>query len=199
MTIRLYLLPIAGSGVSPDDARRPAYLSAVGASGTMMDFGAEAVCLCAADTNDAQHEAITAETGTYSLPLAQLDSGIGAGALTAIQTWLENRNIPADWLTDGITWRELIRFVVGLFQLAQRYRGLSALAGVSGQLFPSGVNLATRLNELPTAARNRLSAAAADLGYDTAGISGPTTLRVALRLLAAQWGSRSIPIGPLTI
>lgn len=48
---------------------------------------------------------------------ADLDNALTGGERTTVQTALENRNIPAQWVTDPITWRQVIRTIVGMFQL----------------------------------------------------------------------------------
>jgi hypothetical protein len=56
----------------------------------------------------------------------------------------------------------------------------------SDRIFVDGVTLNSRVNQIPQAKRTRLADTATDLGLDTSGIVGTTTIRVALRILANQ-------------
>src|SRR3990167_9302367 len=119
--LRLYLMPITGAGTSQADPRQPKYTADLGPEWSMMDYGLVPWCIVAAERDDAVHAALTANADVRAVPV-DLDSTVGA-ALSATQTALETARIPAGWVTAGMTWRQVLRPVMGLFQLAQRYHG----------------------------------------------------------------------------
>jgi hypothetical protein len=83
-----------------------------------------------------------------------------------------------------------------MFAFFQRYRGLT---GTTGPLLGGTVTLNTQFNQLPGGVRADLIATAADMGFDTSGLSGTNTIRQILKTMADQWGSRQITLGGITI
>lgn len=176
----IYLLPLVGAGTH-DDRRRPAYIAteAPGVEYTLMDFGMEPVCLLHIHTTGAQDTALQAHADVFALP-ANVAQVIG-GQLAAVQNVLATFNIPEDWVQATMTYRQVLRRIALMCQFMQRLAVF-----LPTPLFTGGVTLATRFNQLPAATRTVLQAAAGDLGLDTSGLTGATTLRVILRNLADQ-------------
>ncbi|SRR6266446_3267397 len=176
----IYLLPMIGTGVD-HDPRRPAYIAtdAPNTDYSLMDYGPEPVCLVFMNTSLTQDIALKLHTDIFALP-SDIDQTIGA-QLILVQNALSAFNIPEDWVQAGFTYRQVLRVVALTFQFMQRF---SAFQSVS--LFINGVTLSTRFNQLPADVRTALQATATDLGFDTSGISGTTTLRVIMKNLADQ-------------
>lgn len=190
MAHRLYLTPLSGSGTKLDP-RRPKYAADAESRDipwAMMDFGAEPLCLFSADIPDDLHAQFAAQPDVLALPL-NLDQAIGA-QLTTVQNALESRNIPAQWILDTHTYRQVIRIVAQLCQFLQRLNGLTA-----SRLFKSGITLDTRFNQLSVTMRQLLVDAATSFNYNTSSLSGTSTLRNILKTMADQWSQIEMFIG----
>lgn len=182
MAIRVYLLPIVPHPARAN-GRVPKYLIALGVPWGGMDYGLEPVMLVVADVTAAQHAALAANADVVSVP-ANLDAPIGAGALNAARSALEALGIPAQWLVASTTWREAVRHVARVFQLAQRFHGLYGV-----RLYRGGVTLNTTVARLTAGQRAALLDAATSLGWDVSGVQSDWTLRHALKALSDQWGA----------
>lgn len=194
MAVRFYLLPIeevvkdAQLGTTTRgpkyfawrfDPDPPALLD--GVSYEMRDYGLEPTALLAADVTNAQHQLLIANADVTAVP-ANLDNTLGANRAT-VQAALESLHIPADALTNATTYRQVLRGVMAIFALAQRFNGR---VGNSGRLFPVGITLATTLGDLSQSVRNQLQSAAEELGYDYSGLTLQSTLRDVLKQIANQ-------------
>lgn len=190
MTIRLFLVPVEDVLVGPASHRGPKYFkwrfdpdppALLDVPWSMRDFGLEPTALIAADVDTTQHALLAAQPDVTALPL-NLDNQLGV-SLATVQAQLEALRIPADNLLATHTYRQVVRAVVAIFAVAQRFNGRH---GTGGRLFPSGITLATVLSDLPLAARQNLQAAAEDLGYDYSGLTLASSLREVLKKLASQ-------------
>jgi hypothetical protein len=192
MTWHLYLLPVV---TDAKGARVPKYLSALGLPSEMLDYGPQPIALAAADVSDADDATLTAAADVQRIPDA-LDAAIGAGALNVVQNALETRNLPADWVTAGTTYRILLRTVGGFFAFVQRF---ATVTGSNALLLGGAVNLNTTLAQLPAARRQALRDTATSLGLDIGGLGGATTLRAALKSIADQWGQRPFNLNEIAV
>lgn len=193
--IRIYLVnavQAVRSGIPLPNSQAPEHLQgAIAGVGTVasMSFGNGGHFLVSVDATADAHTAIAALPRVTALP-ANLDQNLTAGAVTTVQTALEARNIPAHWVSISLTYRQVLRVVAGMFQFAQIYYAQHTL-----NLFRGGVNLDTRVNQIPQVERDRLSSAAQAAGLDASGITGTTTVRQILRELGEQWLDRPIYLG----
>jgi hypothetical protein len=179
MATQLYVMPITGTGTS-GDARRPKYADTdlAGQNWAAMDFGNEPMMLVATATN----AALGAEADVLTVPL-NLDQNLGAGAVTTVQNYFEARNIPADWINTGYTYRQLVRLVACMFQIWQRCQGMGL-----AQLFTGGVTLSTTFSSLTLGQRTILLNAAHSLNFDTSSLTGASTMRQIIKALMVQFG-----------
>jgi hypothetical protein len=184
---RLYVIPIITSG-GADPSREPKYVSALGLSWAMMDYGSIPTALVAADVTPTQHAALTANADVDSLP-ENLDTTLGA-ASTTVRSRLESYRIPTQWVSGSTTYRALVRFVAGLFQFAQRHQGLHAEDVIGAGLLDS------RWRDLSTAQQQRIQTTAASFDY-TLTVTNNTPMRDVLSQLANQW-SGAFTLGGLT-
>lgn len=145
----------------------------------MMPFGAEPTALLAADVSAGQ---ITTLQGLPDITLipANLDNQLG-GALGQVQTALEALNLPADNIVATWTYRQVLRGVIAIYLVSQRFEGLRR-----ARIFGGGITLTSTLGDLSTAARQSLQDAASQLGYDYSGLTLSSTLREVLKKLALQ-------------
>lgn len=176
-----YILPMAGTGALADPFR-PKY--SLGATWqwvpTPREWG-----IAWADSTPAEQAALALNADVIVVPA--LDNTI---ALTATKNALEALNVPAQWLTAGMTYRTVLRVLVGIASYIQRCDGLGQVVTLAG-------NLDRTFSSLSAGVRNTLSAAADSLGLDRTGISGTTTLREALRIIGQQFAQRGVALGDL--
>lgn len=183
MAIRFYLVPKDGDGTPLLNPFRPKYLS--GLTFWAMDYGREPFFLAAADVTDPQHTAIVANADVSAFP-QNLDAQVGAN-LAATQAALETRNMPGSWVQSTHTFRNVLRGVATLCRVAQRYDALFV-----SRIFQAGLTLDTTVSQLTQTQRDRLQTAATVLGVDYSSVTGATTLRQVLRVVAQQ-------LGPMTL
>lgn len=194
MTWHIYLLPIVGDGTKATP-REPKYLPALGASWSMVDYGFQPFALAAADVSDATDTSIQGNVDVTKVP-DNLDQLLGAGAVVTVQNALENRNIPAGWVTAALSYRTVLRTIWGFFAFLQRY---SAVSGNTSPLIAATVNLDTQFNQLSQTARTNLQDTATSLGLSSAGLTGTSTIRQILKNMADQWGDRPFTVGGVNI
>lgn len=149
------------------------------ANWAMMPFGAEPTALLAADVSAAQVTTIQGLPDVMLIP-ANLDLQLGAN-LATVQGELEALNVPADNIPATWTYRQVLRAVIAIYLVAQRFNGLRR-----AQLFGGGITLTTTLGDLSVAVRQSLQDAASQLGYDYSGLSLASSLREVLKKLASQ-------------
>lgn len=187
-TVAFALVPKIGDGLSPSTAFRPKYtdpgslgvgLDLVGWSA--LDYGAEPIFLIRVNLTAAQRAALQSQPDAMVVP-ANLDNTVSALAVTTIKNQLEASNIPAEWVTTDLTYRQVLRRFRRVITFMQRYNGLWGAL----RLFASGITLDTRLNQLTATQRMRLADAADSLGLDRSGLVNTMTIRQALRTLADQ-------------
>ena len=182
MSIRFYLVPKDGDGLTHFTAIRPKYIAdAIVGPWQAMDYGQEDWMLVAADVTPTEHSTIAANADVVAVP-ANLNNTVGA-QLGTVQSKLEAANIPADWVTSGMTYRIVLKWTIRIILLMQRFHGLD---GAAARFFNSGLTLDSTVSDLPVAVRQRLAAAAARWNLDITGITGSTTIRAALRYLGQQ-------------
>lgn len=179
MATRFYIVPKVGAGMD-DDAIRPKYIGDGGINYSAMDYGLENVFLVGADVTDAQHASLAAQIDVIAIP-SDLDSLVSITALTTVQSRMEGILVPAEWLTTGNSYRDVIRTVGKLFLLMQRFHGTQLR-----KLFSGTVTLDTRLNQLSRAERDALTDTAVSLGLDVTGVTTTMTVRQAIKFLADQ-------------
>ena len=174
----LYLVAGTGDGVAPETAWRPRYFQELlpPVTWVAMPYGpaAASLYLVHADLDAATEAILGANTDFFIVP--PLASLLTVGQVTAIQARLEALGVPAHWISTELTWRQVLRGVATICQLAGRARVSIVTA-----------NLDLRLNQIPVATRTAIQDAAVSLGFSLTGVTGATTVRQALRALATQW------------
>lgn len=180
MAYRFYIMPKAGTGVPHVDPFRMKYIDNADGSrqivghATGLDYGVMPLFLVAADVTTAENTSISGNADVLTAP-ATLNNTIGANLATT-QASLEAVNIPAEWITAGMTWRAMLLWLSRLFAFAQRYNGLNG----SAPFIDAQTNLDLQVSQVPQAARDRYSATALSFGYDVALITGSMTIRQVL-------------------
>ena len=186
MAVRFYLMPEAGDGTAPDaiNGWHPKYRDELPEPRWWMHYGREGIFVTAADVTATQHSTLSGHGDVTAVPL-NLDANPTAGAVAQIQSLFESFNIPSGWVSTSLTYRQILKGLVGIVRLYQRFDGYL------GRLFGSGITLDTNVSDIPAGPRSKMAAAAQSLGCDTTGMS-TMTVRQALRSLAIQLGSVTV-------
>jgi hypothetical protein len=211
VSVRFYLVPKIGDGLTPNTGFRPKYVAdlivdtstgnfysskqaaaTAGVSIAAMKplvwegqyYGLEPVYLVAADVTAAQHASIAANVDVIVIP-QNLDNTISLTALSTVQQKLEDLHIPAGWVTTDHTYRDVLRVVRRAFQFFARMWVLQAEQGQTPTaLFTGAVTLDTRMNQLTAAQRQALTETCASFNIDTSWVLNTTTLRQLLKGIA---------------
>jgi hypothetical protein len=160
----------------------------VGIPRGFMDYGAENLMLVAVDLTPAEFTQVNSNVDVLAVP-ANLDANVSALAVDTIQSKLEASNLPAEWVTTALTYRQVLGRVMRVIGVAQRYQALF------GRIFSGAISLDTRMNQLTQAQRQRLLDVAADLGIDASSVGPTTTVRQVLRILADQLNPNGLVFG----
>lgn len=177
MAVRFYLAPVV---VVNTRFRVPQFIDGTVPSYATQAYGDEPVMLVAADVTPAQHTAIAAhpEVGVFPADLSQT---IGAN-LATVQATLEGFNIPAGFVTSGMTFKALVRWIARLCFFSQAFAG----DYLGGRLFPAGITLNSTVGDLSQGVRQAMQNAATHFGISFAAVTLTTTIRAALKILADQ-------------
>ena len=192
--IRYYLMPLATAEINGAPYRAPKYLkSPVNPAGiqcnrAVRDYGMIDACLVAADVTDQQHAALVANNDVAGAP-KNIDQPIGDN-LDRVRAVLEAFRIPANAITTQHTFRQLLRYIAGLFLFAQTYHALHGEA-----LLDSPAELNTTWAELSIPRRNKIVEAAAKHRYYVPAQHADWPLRRVLKHMADQWGNTPIHFG----
>lgn len=186
MATRFYLVPKVGTGQTIEDVYRPKYVrnglgqNVMSGANEVMDYGLEPVYLVAADVTPAEHTALVANSDVTAFP-ANLDASVGAN-LATVTGKLDAFGVPSEWVTTATMYRQLLRLITRLIQLAQRFHFVA-----NQRLLPSGITLDSTVGSLSAQQRAKLAETIASFPNGTAGaITAGMTLRAALRTLADQ-------------
>lgn len=186
--IRFYLMPMEQVGMF----RGPKYLrwrqnpGGLSVRWNGMDYGKIDVMLVRAKVSQSEHGYLAAQQDVVSVP-EDIDGSISVGALAGVKASLEGLYLPGGWISVGVSYRQVLRVVAGIFQLAQRYHGRAG-----AKLFELGIGLDTQWAALPVGVKQSLRASAEDLGFDTSGVTAESTMRQILKMMADQWGEAFI-------
>lgn len=152
----------------------------------MRDYGDEPSLLIASNTSDADDATLAALPDVTKFA-DNLDQQVGA-QLATMQAALEALNLPAQMVTANTTHRQVIRGIMGIFDVAQ------CMQGKGFRVFGAAITLSTTLSTLSVPARQALQACATERGYDQTGITLASTIRQVLTLIVQQ-AARSTMLG----
>lgn len=197
MTWRIHLMPMVDI-TDPKPQRIPKYRSEFGAFPWQgpVDYGSMDACFVALDADATTHSTLTAHSDVLTVP-ANLDNTLSAGAVTTTQNALEALTIPAGWVNTSRTWRFVVRVVIGMFILNQRFwvqRG-NTIGNGQHSIF-DGVNLESTVGQLSQSVRDDLEIVCAGLSLDTSAITGSTTIRAMLQNFGLQFSARPYTFDP---
>jgi hypothetical protein len=183
MTQQLYIIPVIH--LTNPDYNVPAYLphrfhAAIpgleGIPWAWTTYLLEDVAIVLADTTVAQNTLLDAQAGVF--PIANLDATIsGTTIRNRVRSALENAFVPGTWITTGMSYRNILRAVAGMFEFHNRVVAIS-----QGRVFDGVKNLSTTINQLSATQISALTQTATEFGINYSGITGSSTLRAALLL-----------------
>jgi len=187
----IYLIPMT-TVMNPDPERQAKYTDLLGGSWGLMDYGPEPACLVAAADPDAT--ALAGKPDVLAFP-EDLDRIIGDLELIEVQKKLGDLYIPFSWLDAGLTWRQAIRGIAGLFLYMQAYGGLTDYQPV---LAADGA-LDVQMGTLSEAQRSKLKDAATMRRLDAKILADSLILREVFSDVVKQSLERSINLGGVTV
>lgn len=197
MPDRIYLMPVVTDSPNfPAGTRVPKYEDFFRSRTprvfwSMVDYGAEPACLVMAkEILDADHATVNADPMVTAIP-QNLGNTVG-GSLGAVQNALENHNIPSEWVTSGMTYQDVLKGVLWLFQFQQKVYGL--MPGLTLFNPNDNITMATTLGSLPANVRNTLRTAAESFGIVVSGLTGQDTVRDFYRLVRQQLLNADPPV-----
>lgn len=200
MAVRWYAMAMQEHDNGGAIWRGPKYLrwrfnaSGLDVAYSLVDYGLMNVCIVWADVNNGQHNQLVSNNDCRAIVQhANVDNAVGSAA-SNVRAALEALLIPGNWVQTTDTWRAVLRVTIGVFQYAQR---LHAKFGV--KIVPDGYSLDTTWSEIPVQGQQFLLETATELGIDTSGASGSTTLRQIYRAFGEVWRDRPIVMGAVTL
>jgi len=204
MAIRLYIVPVIGTGATKATARRPKYFTDGTITPTLgwsaMDYGFEPWMLVAADLSGADDVTLAAEPDAFALPF-DLSPTLTAPQVANVQNKLEAANLPSGWVNTSLTWTQVVKTVIGVLSFFQRFGAVYAKQnGVApGSIYGSGITLDSTFGSLSVPIRNAMLSTAVSFGFSTAGLNSGATIRVILKAMADLSQSATFTIGGLTV
>ena len=192
---RFYLIPIE----RVDNKRGPQYFTwrfdpdpenSITCQWGMKDYGLIDRAVIAANVTQAQHDSLITHADVYAFP-ADIDTIMTQGEQATLTTFLEGTNVPAQWLAGQQTNREVLRIITAMFLYIQR---MTAILGyVPGP--EQGYALNTQYQNMQADVQAAILQAASDLGYSVTNVKANTTLRLILKDMSDQWGTKPILFG----
>lgn len=208
MPIRFYIMPaIASPNYDGQPVRHPAHLwlyrtregvpMPLGTHDVwwaLKDYGSIDRLIVAVDTDAATHDVIAAYADVLALP-ENLDAAPNTSTRNAIKTRLEGFNIPSGWVTTGMTYRTMLRTILGIFKFMQRF------AERTGNLNPFswGINLDTVFSSLSVARQDKIREIANSMGFNGDAIPAAWTLRQILKYAADELANEPVLFGRVTV
>jgi hypothetical protein len=195
MAFRLYIMPMI---LDTDTVNKPKYAATGslldGKTWSCMTFGFEPMCCVGANLDSTTDTNLAAQADVQALPV-NLDQFLSAGAVTTAQTYLENHNLPASWVTTAFTYRQMVRIVLGFFVFFQRFHGIHGNFSVFG----GGVTLDTTFGSLSAGVKADLSQTAQTFNLDTSAVTATTTIRQLMKGMSDQLQGMAFIIGGVSI
>lgn len=191
MTIRLYVVPVVH--LTSPVYEVPKYLphrfnpplaGLEGVPWAWVTYLLEDVGIIVADVTVAQDALLVGQADVLGVP--PLDNTIpNATARNKVRNVLEAANVPGTWVNTGMTYRSVLRVVLGLFQFHNR-----AVARLARRVWDGSISLSTTISQLPQSVVDHLRGAADDLGLDYSAVTGATTLRQLMLGIGQQFAAR---------
>lgn len=165
---------------------------------SQIPYGYGAVCLLAVtDILPASATFLAAQADVYEFDLGNLDAQLGPDRDTLIAL-LEGFNLPTNWTTPSTSYRELLRYLGGIYDFNRRWWVKHIRAtGLQGDLFDF-VGMDDKWNSLLQSGKDAFEAVLADAGFPQ-GVSGNPTMRSLVRQGGSYFEQQELRLGGLVI
>lgn len=190
MALRIYIVPMVTELVGTKFDIHPQYIYGLPYIWAAIPYGSDDVCICGVhDISTADHNSLIANSDVFGLP-ENLDQLMATNAVNVAQTFLENLNIPANWINTSRTYREVVKIVIGIFQFNQIWSGLTN----GNTPFKEGMNLSTQYNQMSTIVKKRLRDCFDILNIDRTSLTATSSIREALILFGQEFSNSQIKL-----
>lgn len=192
---RFYILPYISQVGAKGQTKAPKYIFENSTGWGAIPYGTEPICICyVSNIDQTQHNQLTAQSDVLAIP-ENIDQNLTQNAVDTASAFLELLNIPAQWVNTNLTYRQVLKVLIGLFQLNQRWAGLTG----GNSLFNENLDLNTTYSELTQTAKDRILECFDTLNIDRSMLNNSTTIREALREFGTQFATRPIKIYNVTL
>lgn len=175
--------------------RSPRNQAGIDARCTVIDYGQLPGAIAVADVTEEQHALLIAMSDVTDLvPHSMIDAALTAEDAQRVTLALEQMSVPAQWVTAGQSWREVLRTVAGVFLFAQRMNGK-----YRAPVVPEGYTLDSTWADLPVETQQQLLDIVSELRVDYMGAGPETTLRSTHAWLAGAWEGEPIMLGGVVL
>ena len=199
MSIALFLCPMIGTGTLTDPYRAK-HTRGADRAGTLR-FSRMDDALVLLDAPQAYLDSVAADPECVLLATtANADTAITVQQRNGIRTFLEKRGIPAQWVNDGDTRRQVLRGIAGMFLFAQRLEGRFGV-GFRAKMAERGITLDTPWSDFPQALKDEFIAVRDSFGWDAQrlGLTNTSTMREILKVCGDQFQQERIIIAGIEI
>lgn len=180
-----YLLPLV-TGIEPrPHARVPKYIFNQGLRPNVMDMGLDDLALVRLDADQTIHDLLDQQSDVFAIS-DNPDVTLVPRDVMALSNALTARNLPAQWVTAGMSYRDALAQIAGMFQFAQRY---TARHGLSLREVRA---LDTEWDSLPVATRQRLIDTADSFGNDRTELASGRDLDAIIQDMGAQFPDKIV-------
>lgn len=162
--------------------RQEKYVPALGVDRAIVDCDDTAIVW--ANCSPAQESLVASNPDVVLVP--PLDNLIGAGALATVKSTVEALNIPSQWIQTGMSYRTVLRVIIGMAQLIQSLTGQGITVKLKG-------NLDKTLGSLSLVTRNAIINFCDSAQIESSNMLAGTTIREALRDFGQQFATIHSP------
>lgn len=191
---RVHLMPMTGTGSSRLDPRIPKYLAEfTNDYWQLVDYGSQDVCLVALNASNTVHTTLGGNSDVYTFPEDMSGNPTGGG-VAQLNDAFESLSIPGNWINASFSYGTILRRIIGMFILNQRYWVIRGNTAGNGRHSILDAGLNATVDQVGSV--TDLNSAASSLGLDSSGVTGSTLIREMLRIFAAQFDTRPYTFDP---
>lgn len=154
-------------------------------------YGLNNVMLIMAPMTDAQHTLLSSKSDVISFPL-DLTKNLTSAAITNVTPKLEAFNIPVDWLSTSLTYKQALRRICRMFKVFRRLH-----ERFTQKIFDPGFGLNSQYKDFSALTKNHLLGIALEFNIDLTQYDNTTTIREIVKVLMNAQSGDSWPAGDL--
>lgn len=154
---------------------------------TSLIYGLNGVALVRTDVTNAQHLILKSKSDVISFP-EDLDDNLTDVAIVNTTPKLESFNIPVDWLSTSLTYRQALRRIARIFKVF-----LKLHQKFQNKIFDPGFSLSSQFKDFSDETKSNLIDVATEYNIDLTQYSNTTTVREIIKsLMNAQSGATGL-------